>query len=369
MAVVLVDARRKAPQGVVLAQSIKAVIIPRVGWRELRILQRCAACPVGGNGVAHLPYGLEELLPGQSGGNGPVNIAPDQLRMSRLTVPLGIVLSVVLAALPLLADDLMVLIRKPFVDDLRGAPADLVVLQVQADGLGGREIGKKLCNSHRCDFLPILLEDAAQREQGVAAPISASPVLYGRVAEQVNSRLKHVVRRQLPRKAQAEGEALVAAGRLAIVGTHSPADCRVPGNTFLIIADEYSIVIFRRLIYELVIDARLNQRSVNPAVHQIGNHPFRPALHRLWQQKFLLLFLFRLVLPPHSLPVIPLGRQSPAPHSVPTFYQVFTDRKPHVSLAFSPISKPPADSKMRLGMRNRRPLCRPPQYHTNRFCG
>ena len=76
--------------------------------------------------------------------------------MSRLTVPLGIVLSVVLAALPLLADDRMGLIRKPFDDALRGAPADLVDVQVQADGLGKRKIGKKLCNGHRRDFLPIL---------------------------------------------------------------------------------------------------------------------------------------------------------------------------------------------------------------------
>ena len=70
---VLVDALPDAFQAVVLAQGLETVILPRVGRRELRALQRRSTGAVSGDGVAHLPHGLEELLLRQRGGNGHPN--------------------------------------------------------------------------------------------------------------------------------------------------------------------------------------------------------------------------------------------------------------------------------------------------------
>ena len=70
---------------------------------------------------------------------------------------------------------------------------------------------------HRHDLFPLLLEDADQGEQGVAAPLPAGPVLYGCVIEHVDGQFKPVNHRRLLRQTQDEVEALVAAGGLSLV--------------------------------------------------------------------------------------------------------------------------------------------------------
>lgn len=94
---VAVDAVKDALQGVFLAQGVEAVVLACIGGCELRVLQRSAAFAVGGDGVAHFLHNLEEFLPGQRGGDGPVNVAPDHLSVGRLAVLFGGIEGVILS--------------------------------------------------------------------------------------------------------------------------------------------------------------------------------------------------------------------------------------------------------------------------------
>lgn len=101
---VAVDALQNALQVVVLAQGVEAVVLACVGGRELRMLQRGATLAVGGDGVAHSLHNLEEFLPCQRRGDGPVNVAPNHLSVGRLAVLLGGIEGMILSFAPCFFD-------------------------------------------------------------------------------------------------------------------------------------------------------------------------------------------------------------------------------------------------------------------------
>ena len=164
-------------------------------------------------------------------------------------------------------------------DSLGGASANGVIVQMEADSFGRRVVLQELLQSHGQHLFPLALEHPGEGEQGVSPPIPSGAMLQGCVAQQVDGRLKHMDRRGLPGQAEGKGIALVAARGLSLVGAHGSPDGSVPSLAIRVIADEHGIVILRRLIQKPVVDAGLQKGTVNAPARQIGNHPFRPALH------------------------------------------------------------------------------------------